>query len=420
MTHTPEASHSPDSADPLAARIDALRADTPGTDHVAHLNNAGSALPPAIVTDTVVAHLRREELFGGYEVHAEAEPRVSAARDSVGRLVGAVGSDIAFAESATVAWGRGLQAIVNSGQLRAGDEVLVASSEYASNVIPLLQLQRSIGVKVRFVPDGPDGSLDVEAFAGMLGPRTALVAITHAPSQNGLINDVVGVGAAMRAANSRAWYLVDACQSVGQIPVDVRAIGCDFLSATGRKFLRGPRGTGFLTVSARALAELEPFPLDLNSAEWVATGESGERFEMAAQACARYEPWEKSYATVLGLGAAANYALDLTLEAIAVRIGAVAASLRAGLAAIEGVTVNDRGSVQGGIVTFMKAGVDARDSAAALRSAGINVSFSPPDYALRDFVDHGISGQVRLSPHVFTSDDEVARVLDVVAAPTSG
>lgn len=403
-------------ADPLALEIDRLRADTPGTAEVTHFNNAGAGLQPAIVTDTVVAHLRREELIGGYEAHVEADSRISAARDSIGALVGASGSSIAFAESATVAWGRGLSAIVHSGGLKSGDQALVATSEYASNVLPLLQLQRSHGVELVFVPDGPDGSLDVSALADLLTPRTAIVAITHAPSQNGVINDAEGVGQALRDAGSRAWYLLDACQSAGQMQLDARAIGCDFLSATARKFLRGPRGVGFLHVSDRAMAELEPFPIDLNSAEWVSTGEGGERYELMPQACQRYEPWEKSYALALGMGAAADYALSLGMPAVEARIVAVAESLRAGLREIPGVTVNDRGTRRGGIVTFMKNDVDAAAIVAALKARRINVSLSPADYALRDFTERGITSQVRASPHVYTSEEEVAMLLDVVAS----
>ncbi len=402
-------------SDPLADQIDRLRGDTPGTAHVTHLNNAGAGLAPAVVTDTVIEHLRLESQIGGYEAQAAAEARISATRDSIGRLLGTSGSSIAFAESATAAWDRALQALLNSGQLHHGKEVLVASSEYASNVLPLIQLQRSHGIGLRFVPDGPDGALDVEALAHMLTERTALVALTHAPSQNGLINDLPAVGNALRHANSPAWFLVDACQTAGQIPLDMNELGCDFLSATGRKFLRGPRGTGFLALSQRALTTLEPFPLDLNSASWSATGEGGERFTMVDTAT-RFESWERSYAGFLGLGAAVDYALDLTIPAIETRITTVAEYARAQLAEIPGVIVRDRGSRRSGIVTFTREAHDPLQIIAALRAAHINVSYSPAEVALRDFVTHDVTGVVRVSPHVFTTDDEIERLVSIVAA----
>jgi len=402
-------------ADPLASQIDRLRADTPGTAHVMHLNNAGAGLQPTVVTDTMIEHLRLEAQIGGYEAHAEVDSRISGTRDSIGRLLRTSGSSIAFAESATAAWDRALQSLVNSGELHHGKEVLVASSEYASNVLPLIQLQRSHGIGLRFVPDAPDGALDVEALTHMLSERTALVALTHAPSQNGLVNDLPAVGAALRHTNSPAWFLVDACQTAGQIPLDINELGCDFLSATGRKFLRGPRGTGFLALSERALTTLEPFPLDLNSASWSATGEDGERFTMVDTAT-RFESWERSYAGFLGLGAAVDYALDLTIPAIETRITTVAEGARARLAEIPGVIVRDRGSRRSGIVTFTREDRDPLQIIAALRAAHVNVSYSPAEVALRDFVDHDVTGVVRVSPHVFTTDDEIDRLVTIVAA----
>ncbi len=243
-----------------ALDVDALRAQTPGAARVTHLNNAGAALPPAVVTDTIVEHLRLEEAIGGYEAHAVAQERMDAVYGSVGRLLGARPDQVALVESATEGWSRAFQAVQFSRGFGPGDRLLVSSAEYASNVLPLLQVAAHQGATVEFIPDDANGCVDVSAFAGMLDERVALVAVTHCPSQNGLINDVDGIGAALRG--SGAWYLIDACQSAGQLPLDVTTMGADFVSATGRKFLRGPRGTGFLYASDRATAELEPFPLD--------------------------------------------------------------------------------------------------------------------------------------------------------------
>ena len=250
--------------------VDRLRADTPGCGTVIHLNNAGSALPPAIVTETVVDHLRREELIGGYEAHAEAADRIEAVRASGAALVGARPDQIALLESATAAWSRAISSIAFTRPLDAGDRILVSSAEYASNVLPLMQLAMRNGARIEFIPDGDDGTVDVDAFRGMLDSDVAIVAVTHCPSQNGLVNDVAAIGSILDETDT--WYIVDACQSIGQLPVDVAEIGADFVSATGRKFLRGPRGTGFLYASDAALDELEPFPLDLHSATWTSDG----------------------------------------------------------------------------------------------------------------------------------------------------
>lgn len=391
-----------------APEIDVLRAQTPGASRVTHLNNAGAALPPAIVTDTVVDHLRLEEATGGYEAHTAALDRIDAIYGSVARLLGSRSDQVALVESATEGWSRAFQAVHFTRGFGPTDRLLVSSAEYASNVLPILQVAARQGATVEFIPDDADGCVDVSALAGMLDDRVALVAVTHCPSQNGLINDVEGIGAVLRG--SGAWYLVDACQSAGQLPLDVTTMGADFVSATGRKFLRGPRGTGFLYASDRATTELEPFPLDLHSATWEPDGytvQSGAR---------RFEYWERSYAALLGLGAAVDYALDLGVDAIAARIDSLATHARERLSSIPGVTVRDRGVRRSGIVTFTHDGVPAADLVAHIKSAGINVSLSTPDYARRDFDGHGITGLVRVSPHVYNTTEEIDRLVQVVGA----
>ena len=387
-----------------------LRSDTPGTAHVTHLNNAGSALPPQVVVDTQIAHLRREAEIGGYEAHAEAAQRVADVSVSVAGLMGCRPDQVALVESATVAWDRALQAIIHSEPLEPGDRILIASAEYASNVLPLLQVAARAGASVQVVPDGEDGSIDVEAFNSMLDEDVRIVSITHAPSHNGVVNDVVAIGDALRFAGSPAWYLVDACQSVGQMTVDASRIGADFISATGRKFLRGPRGTGFLIASDRALTDLEPYPLDLHSATW--TGGTGYQ---VAEGARRFETWERSYAALLGMGAAVDYALDLGLDAIRERINHLATRLRTRLAQIDGVVVRDRGAVKSGIVTVTVPAPGAPAMVRALRERSINTSLSTPDYAPDEFVRGGIDSMVRLSPHVYTTDAEIDLAIATIA-----
>ena len=388
--------------------VEALRAATPGCTQVTHLNNAGCALPPAIVTDTMVSHLRLEETIGGYEAYSQARDRVAGVYASVGALVNAPIERVALVESATVAWDRGLQAIAFSDPLGPGDRMLVSGSEYASNVLPLLQLARRTGASVEVIPDGADGSVDVEALGDMLDERVRIVSVNHAPSQNGLVNDVVAIGDMLRIHGSPAWYLVDACQSVGQLPVDMGRIGCDVLSATGRKFLRGPRATGFLVVSQRMLDDLEPFPLDLHAATWTTLDD----YDLADGA-ARFESWEKAYAALLGMGAAIDYALACGIDPLADRIGVLAQRARAGLAEIPGVTVRDRGSVQSGIVTIRVD--DPAGVVAGLRGRGINTSLSTPDYSRIDFGRDQAPGLVRISPHAYNTEEEVDRAVAAVA-----
>ena len=293
----------------MSIDVAAARADTPGVESVAHLNNAGAALPPEPVLDAVIEHLRREAWIGGYEAAAEREDRVEHTYDAVATLIGAQRDEIAIVENATRAWDMAFYSL----QLRAGDRILTTNAEYASNYIPMRQVADRTGAAVVVVPDDDHGQVDVARLAGMLDERVKLVSLVHVPSQGGLIQPAAAVGALSRAAGVP--LLLDACQSVGQMPVDVEAIGCDMLSATGRKFLRGPRGTGFLYVRRGLIEQLDPPLLDLQAAEWQADGSY--RIRPDAR---RFENWETNVATKIGLGVAIDYALAVGLEAIRERV----------------------------------------------------------------------------------------------------
>ena len=390
-----------------------LRADTLGCTEVNHLNNAGSSLPPSIVVDTMVEHLRLEEMMGGYEAHTRAAERIDAVRHSIGALLDTSGSNIALSTSATDSWDRAFSAITFAGDFGPDTRILASSSEYASNVLPVMQLARHHGVQLEFIPDDNNGVTDVAALESMLDDDVAAVLINHCPSQNGLINPVAAIGHALARAQSNAWYLVDACQSVGQLPVDAISIGADFLSVTGRKFVRGPRGTGFMYCSARALAELEPFPADLHGANWNPDG-----YSMRTDA-QRFEAWEKSYAALLGLGAAVDYSLALGMDAIRMRIDYLSFELRLLLAEVSGVHVLDRGIEKSGIVTFNHERVEAAEIVAGLKNSGINVSLGTPEYSQVDYIAHQVSSLVRVSPHVFNTREELEKCAIMVRGLTN-
>jgi len=392
-----------------SADVERLRAETPGSLTTHHFNNAGAALPPQVVVDTMVDHLRREAAIGGYEAQAEASDPLAATYVSLGRLVGAGPEGISLTTSATDAWLRGFLSI----PLERGDRILVAQAEYASNVLAVMAAGRRAEASIEAVPDDATGVLDVGALRTMLDERVKVVAVSHAPSQNGLLNPAAEIGAAVRELAPQAWYVLDACQSVGQVPLDAVAIGADFLSATGRKFLRGPRGSGFLWSSARAQT-LEPALIDLDSATWTSTDSY-----VVQPGAKRFESWEKSYAAVLGMGAAADYALDLGLDVIQRRIGWVADRIRGALADVPGVVVRDRGTIRTGIVTFSVEGRDALDVVRRIKERGVNVSHSPREYAVRDFDATGVTGLVRVSPHVFIDDSDVEALLQAVRAAVS-
>jgi len=381
------------------------RADTPGCAEVAHFNNAGSALPPQPVTDAVIGHLERETQIGGYEAAAEAHERLDAVYEDLAALLGCDPDEVAVVENATRAWDMAFYGL----PFAAGDRILCARAEYESNVIAFLQIARRTGATVEYVPNDEHGQLSLDALHEMVDERVKLIAVTHVPSNGGLVNPVEEIGAVAREAGIT--YLVDACQSVGQLPVDVRAIGCDVLSATGRKYLRGPRATGMLYVRRELIGEIEPPLLDLHAARWVAE----DRYEIRADA-KRFENWEYYVAGKLGLGAAARYAREWGLEAIADRVGSLATRLRDGLADVDGVAVHDLGLRKCGIVSLTVDGIDSADVHAALAQRAINVSVNPRHYTLFDMQARDLPDLVRASVHYYNSEDEVDALVDALDA----
>ncbi len=395
-------------AAPVAIDVERARLDTPGCAQVAHLNNAGAALPPRCVTEAVVAHLEREAQAGGYEAAAAAAGATEHTYEAVGRLLGCAPAEIALVENATRAWDMAFYSLV----FAPGDRILTSRAEYASNVIAFLQVSQRTGAVVEVIDDDADGQLDVADLErrACSGPGPArLVAITHVPTQSGLVNPAAEVGRAARAAGVP--YLLDACQSAGQLPLDVSALGCDMLSATGRKYLRAPRGTGFLYVSERLAGTLEPPFLDLWSATWTGPGS----FEIRPGA-RRFETWEGNVAAKIGLGVAVDYALAIGLPDIEARVSQLAARLREQLAALPGVAVRDRGRQLCGIVTFTVAGTDAAKLQRHLSAAGVNVSVSAATSAQFDLPARGLAEVVRASVHYYNTDQELDLLCQAVRA----
>jgi selenocysteine lyase/cysteine desulfurase len=313
--------------------IEQARRDTPATSKILHFNNAGAALMPKPVLQAQLGHLQLEAEIGGYEAAAAANDQMEATYESIARLLNADRAEIALVENATVAWDMAFYSV----GFAAGDRILATEAEYESNHIAFLQVARRSGAVIDVVPSDAAGELDVEALERMIDRRVKLIAITHVPTNGGLVNPAAEVGRIARAHG--ILYLLDACQSVGQMPIEVDAIGCDMLSATGRKYLRGPRGTGFLYVRHGVLDRLEPPFLDLQSVTWVAT----DRYEMRPDA-RRFENWERNVAAQLGLGAAVDYALGWGLADIEARIAALADTLRRLLTEIPGVSVRIAGA----------------------------------------------------------------------------
>lgn len=383
---------------PEPAALARWRADTPGCTHRVHLNNAGAALAPRVVHQTVTAHLSLEDELGGYEA---AEAQVGAVRqvyESLGRLIRANSRNIALVQSSTLAFAQALLAF----DFAPGDTILTSRADYASNQIMYLSLARRRGVQIIRAPDAAEGGIDPEAVRSLLARRRPrLVAVTWVPTNSGLVQPAAAVGEICRAAEVP--YLVDACQAVGQMTVDVEALHCDYLAATSRKFLRGPRGIGFLYVSDRALAAgAHPLLVDMHGASWT----DPDAFALAPDG-RRFETWEMPYALVLGLGAAVAYALEVGIPTAQERSWALAGYARERLARVPGVRVLDRGPALCAIVTLQPAGRDGAEVKLALRARGINTSSPDREDAVIDMDEKRVSSALRISPHYYNTVDEI-------------
>ncbi|GLZ39397.1 aminotransferase class V [Actinokineospora sp. NBRC 105648] len=388
-----------------AIDLDRVRADTPGCLDRVFLDSAGSSLPPRPVLDEVVGHLRREAEIGGYLAAAERAEDLEDGYRVLAELLGCAPSEIAFTDSATRSWLAALDAV----PLGPGDRVLTTEAEYGGNAIPLLRLAAQVGASVEPVPSGPDGLLDVVALRERLDERVKLVSLVHVPTNGGLVNPVAE--AAKAAHEVGALVLLDACQSIGQLPVSLTDLGVDIITGTGRKWLRGPRGTGVLAVRRDVLGRLRPRLVDLRGGVWTGPAE----FELRPDARV-FELWESSVADRLGLIGAARYALALGLPAIEAAVADRAGRLRAGLAEVPGVEVRDLGDRPCGLVSFTVEDTEAEAVKAALADKDISVTVSRRPSTRYDMTRRGLVELVRASPHYFVTPEQIDTAVAAVAA----
>jgi selenocysteine lyase/cysteine desulfurase len=386
--------------------LSTLRNDTPGVRHVVHYNNAGASLMPKPVIDAITAHIALEAEMGGYEAAELRKEAIQSFYSSTAALLNTSAHNIAATANATDAYSRALSSI----PFERGDVILTTINDYVSNQLAFLSLQKRYGVEVVRAVDEPGGGVSVEDIAEkikVLRPR--LVAVTHVPTNSGLIQPVEAIGQLCQQQD--VLYLVDACQSVGQLAVDVKVIQCNFLSATCRKFLRGPRGVGFLYISDKVLEMgLAPLFVDLRGASW----ESAETYTLLPGA-KRFEDWEFSYALVLGAAEAHRYAHAVGIDNIAQQNAALCAQLRQELSDLPGVRLLDEGKQLASIITLFSERKPAADLKTALSAQHINTSLSPHEAAILDYDRKGMmTTALRISPHYFNTFEEAAVLVDAL------
>lgn len=379
--------------------LEKVRADTSGCHDVIHFNNAGASLPTQQVLAGVMNYLHAEAKTGGYEAEEDFGEQIQKVYQSIAQMINCNPAEVALVESATRAWDLALSSIA----FKKGDRILTSTSEYISNYLGLLQLAEIFDLKIEVIPNDTKGQSCIEALSEMVDHKVKLIAITHVPSTNGMVNPLHGISKIAKSVG--ALFLLDACQSVGQMPIDVKAIGCDFLAATGRKFLRAPRGTGFLFVKESAIKkhDLRPLFSDFSSASVNFNGS----FSLVENA-KRFENYETSYANRIGLGVAVDYALDLGLDNIWDRISLVAAELRSELAKIPQIELCDPGIIKSGIVTFYLKEKSPREFKQYMRSKNINVSTASKNFAF-DLHSRNVESIVRASVHYYNTSEEIAK-----------
>lgn len=377
--------------------IDRARRETRGCGQIIHFNNAGAALPPAPVADALYNYLQQEELQGGYEVMEDQAEALENFYQAAARLLNCRSTEIAFVDSATRGWMMAFYAF----NFMPGDRILTSSAEYGSNLVAMLHQAQKTGVEIVCVPNDPHGQIDLVALKKLLDPRVKLIALTHVPSGNGLVNPAAAVGAMARQASIP--LLLDACQSLGQLPIDVEQLGCDILCATGRKFLRAPRGTGLLYVRQKLLETLEPPLLNHHAATLL----SASRYQLQPDA-RRFECWERNCAGQVALGVAIDYTLGWGLPAISQRITHLATALRSELHEIDGIRVTDRGTEQCGIVTFASEPCTARQLRKQLAARQINISTVPFSANPLQFESAQSPELVRASLHYYNTEQEIS------------
>jgi len=353
----------------------------------------------------MLRYLALEQELGGYEAADAQVENIEASYAAMARLLGTKPRNVGLMQNSTVAFAQAISAF----DFGPGDVVLTSRSDYASNQIMYLSLARRRGVQIVRAPDAPEGGVDPEAVRQLIARRRpALVALTWIPTNSGLVQPVEAVGRICREAEVP--YLIDGCQAAGQLPIDVNALHCDYFSGTARKFLRGPRGLGFLYVSDRALqGGAHPLLVDMHGADWT----EANAFELHPGA-RRFETWEFAYALVMGLGAAAEYALKVGIEATGERACQLAEYARARLANSPGVRVLDRGPELCAIVTIAIADRDTTDIKLALRARRINTSSPQREDAVIDMDEKQTASALRISPHYYNTTEEIDTAVEAI------
>jgi selenocysteine lyase/cysteine desulfurase len=383
--------------------IKKFRDETTGCRFVNHLNNAGAGLMPDVVTRAILEHTKLEAQLGGYEASDAREEAILDFYNQAALLINAKPTNIAFTASATDSFSRALSSI----PFQAGDTILTDRDDFISNQVQFLSLEKRLGVKLVRVNNAEEGGIDLNDLQEKLQSiKPKLLAITHIPTNSGQVQPaekIATIWSDFKKDHLRSWYILDVCQSIGQRNINVQKLKCDFLSVTNRKFLRGPRGTGFLYISDETLAdELEPMFIDMRGADW--TSENKYQQQKTAK---RFEDWEFAYSLVIGSAKAIEYCRNAGIDKITGAINLLSTHLRSSLANNSKIRLLEKSPDVSSSVTLTVAGLSPDKIVNELRSKHINVVASYRQFAVLDFNDKNVDWAIRVSPHYYNTIDEV-------------
>ena len=345
-----------------------------------YLDSAATSQKPFSVLDSerdFYLHHNAAVHRGAHQLAEEATDLYEGAREKVASFLGAKSSEIIFTKSATeslnaIAYSIGNASITRNGAgarfaIGKGDEILVTEMEHHANLVPWQELSARTGARLRWIPITPEGRLDLSQLRELINSRTKIVAITHESNVLGSINPIEEIASAAHKVN--ALVVVDACQSVPHLPVDVASLGADLLAFSGHKMV-GPTGVGILWGKEEILNALPPFLYGGSMVESVSMDRA-----TYLPAPRRFEAGVPNMAQAVGLGAAVDYLSKIGMEEIHAHEIELTARAIEGLSTIEGLTIVGPKSVKnrGGIISFAIEGIHPHDLGQVLDSQGIAV-----------------------------------------------
>ncbi|WP_062518559.1 aminotransferase class V-fold PLP-dependent enzyme [Demequina gelatinilytica] len=391
-----------------------------------YLDSGATAQKPRAVLEAEDAFYREHNgavARGAHILAEEATEAFESARADVAELIGAAADEVVWTSGATaainlVANGM-LQASLGAGGAEAerfrvgpGDRIVVTELEHHANLIPWQQLAARTGAELAWIPVDDAGGLRYDEVASVITPATRVVAFSHASNVTGAVTDVEAI--VHRAREVGAITVLDGCQSVPHLPVNVAELGVDLMAFSGHKML-GPTGIGALWGRKDLLDALPPSQFG-GSAIRVVTMETTTWLD----APQRFEPGTQPVAQAVGMAAAARYLMDLGMEDVARHEARIAQILREGAAEMPGVRllgpIGDPGSIDVlGLAAVVVDGVHAHDVGQVLDDRGITVRVGhhcaqPLHRRL------GVTGSTRASAHVYTTEDDAHAFIEALAA----